>query len=228
MQYNGEENLDVLRLAKNYNNFLVKKVCSLVNKTNLTIIDFGAGEGYLADEVEKNCGCKVICIEPADNLQKFYSEKLHYQSLCEVADGTVDYIYSLNVLEHIEDDAEIVNLFYEKLKQNGRIFLYLPAFKCLYSSMDEKVGHFRRYTKLTLLNLFSDKNKWQINKLSYADFAGFFVTLLYKIIGNNQGDISSKSLLFYDKLIFPISRFFDKLTFGKFLGKNIYIVVTKK
>lgn len=228
MQYTGEENLDVLRLAKNYNNFLVHEVCAAVNKTDLAIIDFGAGEGYIAEDVEKKLGMPVICIEPADNLQKFYSGKFHYKSLSELEDGTVDYIYSLNVLEHIEDDAAIINLFYKKLKQNGKIFLYLPAFKVLYSSMDERVGHFRRYTKSTLIKLFSDKNKWQIDKLGYADFAGYFVTLLYKVIGNNQGSISAKSLMFYDKVIFPISRFLDKLTFGKILGKNIYIVVTKK
>lgn len=228
MQYGGEDNLDVLRSAKNYNRFLVQEVCSLINQPNLQIVDFGSGEGYLADEVEKKCGCKIICIEPADNLQKFYVGKTHYQSLNELADGTIDYIYSLNVLEHIEDDAAIIDLFYEKLKQNGKIFLYLPAFKSLYSSMDKKVGHFRRYSKAMLLDLFSDERKWQINQLFYADFAGYFVTLLYKIIGNSHGDISSGSLKFYDKFIFPISRFFDKITFGKILGKNVYIIVTKK
>ena len=228
MQYGGEDNLDVLRSAKNYNRFLVQEVCAVIDRMNLKIVDFGSGEGYIADEVKKCGKCDVICIEPADNLQKFYVGKTHYQSLNELADGTIDYIYSLNVLEHIEDDAAIVDLFYKKLKQNGKIFLYLPAFKLLYSSMDEKVGHFRRYTKNRLLNLFQDKSRWQINKLAYADFAGYFVTLLYKIIGNSHGDISSGSLKFYDKFIFPISRFFDKITFGKILGKNVYIIVTKK
>lgn len=228
MQYNGEDNLDVLRLAKNYNRFLIEKVCSLIHKPDMQIADFGAGEGYIAEEVEKHCRCHVLCVEPADNLQKFYVGKMHYQSLTEIADETLDYIYSLNVLEHIEDDAAIINLFYEKLRRNGKIFLYLPAFKVLYSSMDEKVGHYRRYDKLTLKKLFADDNKWQIKKLYYADFAGYFVTLLYKIVGSEQGDINPNILKIYDRFIFPISRFLDKITAGKILGKNVCIVVEKK
>lgn len=228
MQYLGEENLDVLRLAQNYNADLVQKVCALIDRDDEIIVDFGSGEGYLADWVEHKSGKPVICIEPAENLQKFYLQRRCEKSLHHLADESVDYIYSLNVLEHIEDDAKIVEMFYHKLKHNGKIFLYLPAFSCLYSSMDKKVGHYRRYTKAKLRHLFGDENKWQIDELYYADFAGFFVTLLYKLIGSRQGDIAPQSLKFYDKFIFPLSRLFDKITFGKILGKNICIKVEKK
>ena len=228
MQYRGKDNLDVLRLAKNYNHFVIENICREIGYSDMKIIDFGSGEGYIAEEVEQNTHCKVICIEPADNLQKFYSDKQHYKSIEEIADETIDYIYSSNVLEHIEDDAAIVEAFYKKLEHGGKVFLYLPAFQMLYSSMDKKVGHFRRYTKLMLLKLFADKNKWQIKKLYYADFAGFFVTLLYKIIGNEQGNINPNILKIYDKFIFPVSRFFDKITQGKILGKNVCIIVEKK
>ena len=64
--------------------------------------------------------------------------------------------------------------------------------------------------------------------LAYTDFAGFFVTLLYKLIGSRQGDIFPKSLKFYDKFIFPLSLFLDKITQGKILGKNVWIMVKKK
>ncbi len=227
MQYGGVDNLDILRLAQNYNAFLVKKICSVIASPEEKVVDFGAGEGYMAKEVEKQSGCRVICIEPADNLQKFYDAENHYKSLSEIDDGTIDYIYSSNVLEHIEDDAAIVEAFYQKLKPNGKLFLYLPAFDVLYSAMDKKVGHFRRYDKSMLRQLLSDENKWQIEELAYADFAGFFVTLLYKLIGSRQGDIAPQSLKFYDKFVFPLSRFLDKLTCGKILGKNILLCAKK-
>lgn len=228
MQYDGEDNLDVLRLAKNYNSFLVQSICSSIDKKNMVVVDFGAGEGYIADWVEQNSGCKVVCIEPAENLQKYYVNKICYKSLDNIPDNSIDFIYSLNVLEHIADDVAVVDLFYQKLKQGGKIFLYLPALNILYSSMDKKVGHFRRYSKKMLKFLFSDTKKWQINQLAYADFAGFFVTLLYKLIGNQQGKISPASLKFYDRFVFPVSRFFDKITMGYFLGKNLYIKIEKK
>lgn len=40
--------------------------------------------------------------------------------------------------------------------------------------------------------------------------------------------ISPMALKIYDNIIFSVSRFFDKLTLGKFWGKNIFIVVEKK
>ena len=97
-------------------------------------------------------GYRVHCIEP---------DKRHASSLAnaglpvattleEIKDCSCDYIYSLNVLEHIEDDVMALRQWYQKLKPGGRILVYVPAFQLLYSSMDRKVGHFRRYTRRAL------------------------------------------------------------------------------
>lgn len=228
MQYSGEDNLDVLQQAHKYNDFLVTEVCRYIDTHTAKVIDFGAGEGYLADFVAQKSDREIICIEPAENLEKFYTNKKHYKSLEHISDESVDYIYSLNVLEHIEDDAATIDLFYQKLRKGGKIFLYVPAFNVLYSSMDKKVGHFRRYSKKAVFSLFSNQQKWQISKFCYADFLGFFVTLIFKIIGNSKGDVNPQALRFYDAFLFPLSRFLDKLTCGKILGKNICVVVEKK
>ena len=107
------------------------------------------------------------------------------------------------------------------------MYLYLPAFPCLYSSLDKLVGHYRRYTKKSLVQLFNS-NVWEIKEVKYADFLGFFVTLLFKLIGNKKGTISPLALKIFDKYIFPISCLFDKITRGKICGKNIMIHIVKK
>ena len=131
------------------------------------------------------------------------------------------------MLEYIDDDKNIVEEFYRILSPNGEVLLYLPAFECLFSSMDKLVGHYRRYTKKDVNRLFDD-DKWTIEKVQYADFAGFFISILFKVIGNKQGKVSPLSIKIYDKFLFPISLFFDKITNGNFLGKNIIIKVSKK
>lgn len=98
---------------------------------------------------------RVYCIEKADNLQKFYqnNDKLKLYTDIGDFDRTADLIYSYNVLEHIKDDVLILKILKEKLNPGGVLLLYLPAFQCLYSSMDKKVGHYRRYTRPRLMSL---------------------------------------------------------------------------
>jgi SAM-dependent methyltransferase len=56
-----------------------------------------------------------------------------------------DSVVMLNVLEHIEDDVEILRMLGSLLETDGRIVLYVPALNGLYGKWDRKVGHYRRY-----------------------------------------------------------------------------------
>ena len=228
MKYVGEDNLEALAFAQNYNNEIVAKIASNIEKTDKVVVDFGSGSRTLANLLEKKINKDILCIEPAKNLKKFYRNKICYDSLYELPDKSVDVIYSSNVLEHIKKDDEIVELFYQKLKQRGKVILYLPAFDCLYSAMDKKVGHFRRYSKNKIKNLFQNNEKWTVKELYYADSCGFFITLLYKLIGSKDGKLNTNTLKIYDKYIFPISNFLDKFGLKNILGKNIFCVIDKK
>jgi hypothetical protein len=117
----------------------------------------------------------------------------------------------------------------DKLSAKGKIYLYLPAKMLFWSRLDEEIGHYRRYE----INELKSKCRnvgLNVEKLHYADCVGFFASLVMKIIGyNSEGGIGSKnSLIFYDKWIFSISHFLDKVGFKYLLGKNIILVATKK
>lgn len=226
MEYNGEENLNIMKLAQNYNYHLLDIILKAKPQKAKEIIDFGSGDGYFIHRLKEDNNLDVKGIEPAENMQKYYTEKT-YRSLSEIKENTIDFIYSLNVLEHIEDDKAVIQEFYRVLSHKGVILLYLPAFPCLYSSMDKLVGHYRRYIKQDVYKLFKD-NQWTIQDVRYADFLGWFVSILFKYSGNKTGKPSATILKIYDKFIFPLSVFLDKITFGKILGKNIVIKVIKK
>lgn len=226
MEYVGEDNLSVMDNAKNYNAFIVSQIAARLRPQDDAVLDFGAGNGLLARMVERKTGKKVVCLEPAENMKKYLSGKV-LDSLDEAADGSFDFIYSSNVLEHIEDDAAVVGSMVRALKPDGRLFLYLPAFDYLYSAMDRKVGHFRRYDKKKLKALF-DPAKWEIEDLRYADGLGFLAALLFKAVGSKSGDVSPASLFIYDRFVFPFSRLFDKLTGGKLFGKNVLLCAKRK
>lgn len=224
--YQGEDVLYIMKKAVKYNKYLVDFLMQHIEDGDENVIDFGSGDGYFSKAISKLRQKNVINVEPAENLHAFYAEKPHV-SLTEIDKNSVDVIYSLNVLEHIEDDYKTVQEFHRVLKKGGKVLLYLPAFEVLYSLFDKSVGHYRRYTLKDVKRLFGNGEMWHIEKVRYADFMGFFVSIVFKMLPN-KGKLSAVSVSLYDKFVFPLSLFFDKITGGRILGKNIIIEVKKR
>lgn len=220
--YSGAENLEIMTEAHNYNGYLLKLVISEARDAAFAI-DFGAGIGTFAMELRK-CGTHVICIEP----DLFSSQRLKtmqfevHNSLDSVAEKAVPYIYSLNVLEHIEDDLGILRELFRRLTPGGRLLIYVPAFEILFSSADKRVGHKRRYTKAALVRRLESVG-FQVKQARYIDSLGFIVALLFKFIGNKEGHVNPLALKIFDKLIFPLSLALDRLM--RFVaGKNVLVI----
>jgi 2-polyprenyl-3-methyl-5-hydroxy-6-metoxy-1,4-benzoquinol methylase len=225
-EYSGRDNLEIMREAKNYNRFLLDLVLAQASTKEL-VVDFGAGGGTFSLPVAAE-SFRLICVETDPVLSsRLLGNGLKVISSLElIEDGSVDYLYTLNVLEHIEDDDVIVKLWMQKLRPGGRIFVYVPAFEALFSSMDFKVGHFRRYTKQTL-NAKLKKAGFQVVEAKYADSIGYFATLIFKAFDNGEGSVNVHMLKFYDRWIFPLSRIVDLIA-SPFLGKNVYAYAIKK
>lgn len=51
-----------------------------------------------------------------------------------------------DVLEHVQDDLEFLQLLTRSLKKEGRLYLTVPALGGLWSAEDDEAGHYRRYT----------------------------------------------------------------------------------
>ena len=171
----------------------------------------------------KRDGIHLYCLETDPQLfQRLQSSGYKvYSSLTQVPQHSLDYVYSLNVLEHVQDDLGVLRALHEKLKPDGRIFLFVPAFEVLFTSMDRKVGHFRRYRKELLASRLLEAG-FTVTLALYVDSLGFLVTYIYKLIGNRRGDINPTMLRFYDRVLFPLSLKIDKVVKGAF-GKNLMI-----
>lgn len=220
------DNLEIMEDAKNYNNFLANQII-LHSKKQKNILDFGAGTGTFAKILAQK-GIQVSCVENDEKLYNQLTSKAFktYKDLKEVPSERYGHIYSLNVLEHIKDDFAQLQKIRQNLKPHGSFYLFVPAFQVLYTSMDKKVGHLRRYKKSSLIDLVT-RAGFKVKRCRYVDSVGFIVTLVFKFIGNNRGDLNPLIIKIYDRFIFPISRVFDKI-FGKFFGKNLEIVLYKE
>jgi SAM-dependent methyltransferase len=223
--YEGTDNLEVMAEARNYNAFLADLVLAHRGDAR-TAVDFGAGIGTFARMVRER-GMDVLCIEP-DAAQCALLARLGLaaeRDLDALPDATQRYVYSLNVLEHIEDDARALRQIAQKLAPGGRILVYVPAFDVLFSSMDRKVGHHRRYRRGQLVALVQQAGL-EVIAARYVDCFGFLATFVYKALGSGKGGIDRRSLIAFDRFLFPLSRLCD-LVLSRFVGKNVYVVARK-
>jgi SAM-dependent methyltransferase len=66
-------------------------------------------------------------------------------------------VVAYDVLEHIEEDDQVVSEIARVVRPSGRVLIAVPADPRLWSPHDEAVGHVRRYTRKGLVALFDDE-----------------------------------------------------------------------
>jgi SAM-dependent methyltransferase len=224
--YGGIDNLEVLVEAKRYNRFLVDTVVD-AGGWNGSALDFGAGTGSISSMVRER-DIEVTCVE-LDPVLRGRLRDLGfgvYADIDAVESDSQPFIYSLNVLEHIEDDEGTLTRILPRMKPGGRFLVYVPALQWLYSSMDRKIGHYRRYHRRDFVHM-AERAGFRVERAEYADSLGVLATLAYKVIGSRRGDISLASVRFYDRFIFPISRILDRLGCSRLFGKNLLVVLER-
>src|SRR5690242_12083450 len=130
--YTGVDNLEVMREARNYNAWLLDLIRGHAPARG-RVIDFGAGSGTFALPLQR-AGLTMTCVEPDAAL----GAMLRARGLTSVAtveaveNESCDFAYTLNVLEHIEDDGAALRGLHAKLKPGARLLIYVPAFQVLY------------------------------------------------------------------------------------------------
>lgn len=228
--YSGASELWAIEASLgNYNLKLVNKLSSFFHNCS-NVLEFGAGIGTLARLWELHTGVKPQCLEIDQNLSRVVKERgfICYDNLDSIP-CKLDGIYTSNVLEHIVDDELILSKLHSKLNERGVIAVYVPAFMCLYSSMDMAVGHYRRYNSKELCRKLETAG-FKVTHRSYSDSIGFFIWWYLKMCGSSEGaELSNnQALTAYDKFIYPISSIFDALGLKYFLGKNLLVVAEKR
>jgi putative flippase GtrA/predicted SAM-dependent methyltransferase len=223
--YTGRDNLEVMRHAERYNAWLVDLVLRHA-PADAHALDFGAGSGTFAAKLHR-MGLRLICMEPDTVLRTQLRESglEAVGSLEDVQDASFDYIYSLNVLEHIDDDLFALRQLRSKLRPGGLLLVYVPALPVLYSAMDRKVGHRRRYRRTPLIRLVNEAG-FEVRVARYADSLGFLAALVYRIAGDESGNIDTRQLEFYDRNVFPVSLVLDKIC-ARICGKNLLVIAQR-
>lgn len=223
VRYAGTVELRQTEVLENYNRYL----CRLFRREYRggAIVDFGAGIGTLAD-LMSDLG-EIVCVE----IDPEQSEALRAKGYKVIAgvdsltDGTVSFVYSSNVLEHVEDDFGALRAIHQKMRQGGMLALFVPAFESIWNANDDRVGHRRRYTREGLASAVA-RSGFRVEQVRYVDSIGFLLALLFRFIGSRDGSLNTAHLIIFDRFVFPISRAMDVIC-KRFFGKNVYLVARK-
>ena len=132
-----------------------------------------------------------------------------------------DTIISLNVLEHIEHDRDVLQEFFEALVPGGRAIVLVPAHPWLYTDCDRTLGHFRRYTPEELTAKFTEagfrvESAEQFNRLGVL---GWWVS---GKLGKKE--LSPFQMRIYEFLL-PLAKLMDSLRLGP--GLSLIVVGQK-
>jgi SAM-dependent methyltransferase len=220
--YSGTDNLEAMKEAVNYNRYLLELIREHAGDAK-KIIDFGAGCGTFAAPTAQ-AGFDLTAVELDDRLRTHLAGLgvRVVASAAELPAAAFDFAYTLNVLEHITEDVPALRQLRASLSPGARLLVYVPAFPVLFTSMDRKVGHVRRYTRDALTRSVTAAG-FMVESVEYADSIGFFATLVFKLWDRGRGDIDPRMLRLYDRVVFPLSRAIDRIT-HRWFGKNLVLV----
>ncbi len=174
----GAQTLERLAAARNYNRWLTDRLQRWVGRR---VLEIGAGLGSMSEFILDRDRVVLSDTDP------YYLARLHDRfaarpnvRIAELrlpgVDGSVaaerlDTIICLNVLEHVPDDAASLAAMRTLLQAGGRLVLLVPSLPFIYGTLDEALGHVRRYTPAELRRKFRDA-AFRLVHLEYFNLAG--------------------------------------------------------
>jgi SAM-dependent methyltransferase len=222
--YTGRRILEAMHEAVRY----TRAVSGLIEKAwpadAIQVLEFGAGDGAFVKQF-RAAGANVDCVE-IDRTLRVGLQTLGgrvYGDIREAASESYDFIYSVNVLEHIPDLVREVAELKRVLRPGGVLFVFVPAFRLLWTSLDTEVGHVTRFTRGSLATALKEGG-FQVSSMAYFDSLGFPAAIAVGFLEKlNLFSYGGGTVGFYDSYIFPVSRALD-IGLQHVLGKNLVAV----
>lgn len=218
---------DALNEARNYRAALLTEFRPFLRGN---VVEVGAGIGQFSEairafpEVESH-----VAIEPEARFCRQYRE-LHPD--CALVEGTVDElppgpdrdaILSVNVLEHIREDAAELAKYQRLLAARaGHLCLFVPARPEIYAPIDADFGHFRRYVRSDL-DTSLRRAGFSVVSLHYFNCVGYLAWWLYFCVLKKR-HFTIPSVRFFDRLIFPAVHWAESRLVRPPIGQSLIVV----
>jgi Methyltransferase domain. len=154
--------------------------------TEKKVLDYGCGAGEFVKYIEKDF--HTFGFEPNDSARNAALKKVSKTKIVvdtsEIENNSLDAITLWHVFEHIDNQEDILNIFYNKLKTNGLLIIAVPnhtsddakRYKEFWAAYDvpRHVYHFSKSGMEKLMN----NEKWQLKKIKPLLLDSFYISML--------------------------------------------------
>ena len=219
-------------------------------KDDKTIFDVGSGTGYfLKRGVER--GWEALGIEPNEAAYKYSTEELGMKVIHNFLDvsskegiGSFKVIHMSEVLEHISNPIELINIVFEKLKKNGILCISVPndynriqkilAENFKFDSWWEAPPHHVNYFTIESLSNLLCVNGFEILNTTVSFPIDLFLLMGKNYVGNDSigKECHEMRMQFEKNLFMSAQNDFKKSLYEKFaelgIGREIIIYAQKK
>ncbi len=152
----------------------------------------------------------------------------------------IDLVLLMDVVEHIDDDLEFLKFIHDNpiVNNDTSFIITVPAYNSLFTSHDEYLKHYRRYSSSELRNLVNQAG-FKVHDSGYFFFSLLLIRILQKIKesvfgakpqkGLNNNSFSSSMAKFIKIVLlldFGIARIFKRISI-KIPGLSTYVVCKK-
>jgi SAM-dependent methyltransferase len=227
-KYVGAE-LDLFARATNWKRYWAGQVRPYVCGR---VLEIGAGIGANTVELARP-GDDWTCLEPDAGLLERLERRLAAAGLpframrgttADMPDGDrFDCAIYIDVVEHIEDDRAELARAAGLLGPGGRLIVLAPAHQFLFSPFDASIGHFRRYSRRTLLA--AAPPELAVERAFYLDAVGALASAVNRL-ALRQSMPTPGQISFWDGVLVRASRVLDPVL-GYQVGKSV-VAVWKK
>jgi ubiquinone/menaquinone biosynthesis C-methylase UbiE len=148
------------------------------SSSDYRILDAGCGAGAFLSILQKQA--TAYGIDSSFKACEFSKNKKNNVVQADIRrlpfkDNSFDAIFALDLIEHTEEESNILKEIYRVCSPCGTCIITVPAWDCLWSERDSYLGHKRRYT-IKKLQISLETARFKIIKCSYI------YTLLFPIL----------------------------------------------
>jgi SAM-dependent methyltransferase len=235
--YTGRE-LEAMSEAANYHRWILDIFKPYLGKH---LVEVGAGLGSFSELILNQHACETLSlVEPSESMYQRLlarTKQLNTTTSINAYLGTFaenaatisarqvpDSVFYVNVLEHIADDEAELGTVWRTLSSGGNLLIFVPALPRLHGSLDERVGHYRRYSKTELVTKLN-RVGFKLLHSAYLDLPGIAPWWIkYRLLRSET--MEPGAVRFYDRFIIPTLRRIETLVPPP-IGKNIIAVARK-